>query len=288
MVKSMTGFGRAVVTLPNKKATIEVKSLNSKQVDLNVKIPSFYREKELKLRDLAAKALLRGKIDLSIYVETTGESKMHRLNIPAVEAYMQDLSSMAVADVTQAQILAMAVKMPETVKTEREELDEAEWVAIENGVKEAIALCNKYREDEGVSLRNDLKGNIQNIKDAMLAVKPFEDERKVNTRERLMAAIEQAGQTQNLDQNRFEQELIYYLEKYDINEETVRLDNHLSYFLETLELDGAGKKLGFIAQEIGREVNTMGSKANHAEIQQIVVGMKDSLEKIKEQILNVL
>lgn len=284
----MTGFGRAVAEVPNKKITVEVKALNSKQVDMNVKMPSFYREKELDIRDRAAKKLLRGKIDLSIYVEITGESKSYSINADAVKSYMNDLLAIADEDISKTELMNMALKMPETVKQSREELDPKEWEAISTAVDQAVDACDQYRIDEGKSLEDDILSQIHSIAKLMEEIPAFEKERKENTRNKLMQALEQGNLKDALDKERFEQELIYYLEKYDINEEKVRLSNHLSYFEESMKEGVSGKKLGFIAQELGREINTIGSKANHPEIQKIVVNMKDALERIKEQVLNVL
>lgn len=288
MTKSMTGFGRAIAEVPNKKITVEIKALNSKQVDLNVKMPSFYREKEMDIRDRVAKQMLRGKIDLSIYIEITGESKAYSLNADALKAYMRDLQELSTEQISNAELIQMALKLPETVKQSREELDPEEWKVISDAVDQAIEAAMQYRTDEGKSLEEDILSQIAAIADLLNEIPPFEQERKDNTRQKLHAALEQGNLKDAIDKDRFEQELIFYLEKYDINEEKVRLKNHLSYFEESMKDGVSGKKLGFIAQEIGREVNTIGSKANHAEIQKIVVNMKDALERIKEQVLNVL
>jgi uncharacterized protein (TIGR00255 family) len=285
MIYSMTGFGKSVVTLPGKKITIEIKSLNSKGVDLNVRIPSSLREKELSMRNHVAKALKRGKIDLSVYVESTGGERSAQLNTPVIEAYMAQLKS--IADGENVDLLQMALRLPESIQTERETIDETTASAIMSGLEEAIGTLQDFRLTEGQALAQDFEQRIQTIGQLMETVKTKDQERIPSVRVRLLKALEDLAQT--VDQNRFEQELVYYLEKYDITEEIVRLSNHLKYFITTMNSDESnGKKLGFITQEMGREINTIGSKANDAALQQLVVQMKDELEKIKEQVLNVL
>lgn len=285
MIKSMTGYGKEVIQLPSKTISIEIKSLNSKGLDLNTRIPSAYREKELEIRDLLAKSLQRGKIDLSLYIEVTGENVTTKLNESAVKEYIKQLAEVVNGD--PVELLKMAVRMPDALKTEREEIDEKEYGIILNGIEKALEAINKYRTDEGSVLGNDFlerSKSISNLLDEVIAIDP---ERIDGVKERLRKAV--ADIKEKVDENRFEQELIYYLEKYDITEEKVRLKNHLEYFEEALNSqDSNGKKLGFITQEIGREINTIGSKANYAPMQQLVVQMKDELEKIKEQALNVL
>ncbi|MGB0451727.1 MAG: YicC/YloC family endoribonuclease [Flavobacteriaceae bacterium] len=285
MIYSMTGFGKSVVTLPGKKITIEIKSLNSKGVDLNVRIPSSLREKELSMRNHVAKTLKRGKIDLSVYVESTGGERSAQLNTPVIEAYMAQLKS--IADGENVDLLQMALRLPESIQTERETIDETTASAIMSGLEEAVGTLQDFRLTEGQALAQDFEQRIQTIGQLMETVKTKDQERIPSVRARLLKALEDLAQT--VDQNRFEQELVYYLEKYDITEETVRLSNHLKYFITTMNSDESnGKKLGFITQEMGREINTIGSKANDASLQQLVVQMKDELEKIKEQVLNVL
>lgn len=285
MIYSMTGFGKSVVTLPGKKITIEIKSLNSKGVDLNVRIPSSLREKELSMRNHVAKALKRGKIDLSVYVESTGGERSAQLNTPVIEAYMAQLKS--IADGENVDLLQMALRLPESIQTERETIDETTASAIMSGLEEAVGTLQDFRLTEGQALAQDFEQRIQTIGQLMETVKTKDQERIPSVRARLLKALEDLAQT--VDQNRFEQELVYYLEKYDITEEIVRLSNHLKYFITTMNSDESnGKKLGFITQEMGREINTIGSKANDAALQQLVVQMKDELEKIKEQVLNVL
>ena len=288
MIQSMTGYGKSVLQLPTKKVTIEIKTLNSKNLDLNVRIPSYYKEKELSVRKKLAAGLVRGKIDFSIYVEMTSDETTTVLNKAVVNDYMQQLKNVLFTEATDdIELLKMAVKMPDALKIEREELDENEWKLIEESIVEALQETIKYRTDEAASLEDDFKLRILNIRKYLEEVNALDEERLSNVRERLQKAI--ADLKVEIDQNRFEQELIYYLEKLDINEEKVRLANHLEYFLQELDSkDSNGKKLGFIIQEIGREINTTGSKANFAPMQKSVIQMKNELEKIKEQILNVL
>ncbi|WP_158975247.1 YicC/YloC family endoribonuclease [Cellulophaga sp. L1A9] len=285
MIQSMTGFGKHVIQLPSKKITIEIKSLNSKSLDLNARIPSSYKEKELQLRKTIATALVRGKIDFSLYLENTGDETSSVINEVVVRQYMKQLR--AIATVEDAHLLEMAIRMPDAMKTEREDIDAKEFVAIEEALVVALQEINTFRSEEGQVLDDDFVNRITTIKSLLTEVEKLDIDRLGTIRERLEKAV--ADLSVNLDANRFEQELIYYLEKYDITEEKVRLNNHLDYFLTTLKsVDSNGRKLGFICQEIGREVNTIGSKANFAPLQQVVVQMKDELEKIKEQMLNVL
>jgi len=285
MIQSMTGYGKEVVQLPSKTITIEVKSLNSKGLDLNTRVPSAYREKELEIRDLLAKSLQRGKVDFSLYIEVTGEEVTTQLNESVVKKYMKQLANVVNGD--PVELLKMAVRMPDALKTEREEIDETEYEAILKGIDQALESINKYRTDEGLVLENDFLDRSKTISKLLEEVISLDPERIDGVKERLRKAV--ADLQEKVDENRFEQELIYYLEKYDITEEKVRLKNHLEYFEQSLNShDSNGKKLGFITQEIGREINTIGSKANYAPMQQVVVQMKDELEKIKEQALNVL
>ncbi len=285
MIQSMTGFGKSVVQLPSKKITVEIKSLNSKNLDINARIPSTYREKELELRKLIASSLNRGKIDLGLFIEITGESTTSRVNPGVVKEYMEQLS--ALVDGDQVELLKMAMRMPDSLKTQRDEIDEDEYKAIVNCVKEALISINKYRTDEGNTLKTDFIQRVESIRTLLDQVIEMDPERIEQVRERLRKAVSELKD--NVDENRFEQELIYYLEKYDITEEKVRLTSHLDYFLEVLQgSQSNGKKLGFISQEMGREINTIGSKSNYAPMQKVVVQMKDELEKIKEQALNVL
>lgn len=286
MIQSMTGFGKATLQLPTKKITIEVKSLNSKGLDLNVRMPSLYREMELGLRNLIASKLERGKIDFSIYIESTAEQTSTRVNVPIVKAYINQLLEVY-PDADTTELMKMAVRMPDTMKVEREEIDESEWATIQTVIEEALQNILNFRKDEGESLEKEFQLRIANIRQFMNEALALDPERVQAIKERLQTAI--AELQVNVDENRFEQELIYYLEKLDITEEKVRLTNHLDYFLNTIKgTEANGRKLGFITQEMGREINTMGSKSNHAQMQKLVVQMKDELEKIKEQVLNVL
>lgn len=282
----MTGFGKASLQLSTKKITVEVKSLNSKGLDLNTRMPSVYRENELALRNLLALKLERGKVDFSLYVEVTGEDTSSKINAPIVKAYMAQLKTI-LPNADDTELMKMAIRMPDTMKTEREEIDENEWKQIQTVIDEAIENMLSFRKSEGASLEKEFTLRIENIRNYMNQALVLDPERVNNIKERLQTAIDELKV--NVDTNRFEQELIYYLEKLDITEEKVRLTNHLDYFLQTLNGSEAnGRKLGFITQEMGREINTMGSKSNHAGMQKLVVMMKDELEKIKEQVLNVL
>jgi len=281
----MTGFGKSVLQLPSKKITIEIKSLNSKSLDLNARIPGQYREKELMLRNLIAKSLVRGKVDFSLYVEVTGEETTASVNPAVVKNYMEQLRQ--ISNVDDAELLKMAIRMPDTMKTEREEIDESEFIEIEKTLIIALTEINSFRSDEGNALEKDLLFRVSNIAQLLQDIIAMDPDRIEGVRERLRKGV--ADLQEKVDENRFEQELVYYIEKFDITEEKVRLENHLSYFLETINSsDSNGRKLGFISQEMGREINTIGSKSNYAPMQQLVVQMKDELEKIKEQLLNVL
>ena len=285
MIQSMTGFGKYVVQLPTKKITVELKSLNSKSLDLNARMPSAYREKELELRKTIASSLMRGKVDFGLYLELTSGETSTEVNELAVKNYMKQLKN--IADGDDIKLLDMALRMPDSLKTAREDIDETEYESIKLALTEALKEINTFRSEEGEVLEKDFIERIQNLQSLLEQVKTMDPDRQSDVRERLNKAVSDIKA--DVDANRFEQELIYYLEKYDITEEKVRLANHLDYFTSTLESDDSnGKKLAFIAQEIGREINTIGSKANYAPMQQLVVQMKDELEKIKEQMLNVL
>ena len=285
MIQSMTGYGKALVQLPTKNITIEIKTLNSKNLDLNVRMPQYYKEKEIEVRKNIAKSVIRGKVDFSIYVETTAEESQSKVNAAVVKDYMQQMK--AVVDSSDNKLLAIAMRLPDALKTEREELNPEEWKSIEEGIDKALAALVVFRKDEAKSLEIDFRERIENIQNLSKEVDQHDDDRIAAVKVKLSKAIEDLKV--NVDANRFEQELIYYLEKLDINEEKVRLANHLEYFLKELNTPTSdGKKLGFIVQEIGIEINTTGSKSNYAPMQQVVVQMKNELEKIKEQILNVL
>jgi len=288
MIQSMTGFGKSIVALPGKKITIELKSLNSKNLDLNARMPSQYRERELDLRGKIAKSLSRGKVDFSLYVEITGEATTASVNAEVVKKYIQQLKEIpSTGRADEASLLEIAMRLPDTLKTEREEIDESEFNAIDQGLEEALTEINEFRDAEGKALEKDFVLRIETLQQLLQEVIEIDPQRIDAVKERLQKGIEELKE--NVDENRFEQELVYYIEKYDITEEKTRLENHLSYFTETLNSsDSNGKKLGFIGQEIGREINTIGSKSNFAPMQKLVVQMKDELEKIKEQLLNVL
>lgn len=282
----MTGFGKASLQLPTKKITVEIKSLNSKGLDLNTRMPSVFREMELGLRNQISQRLERGKVDFSLYVEVTGEETTSKINVPIVKGYINQMKAV-IPNADETELMKMAVRMPDALKTERDEIDENEWKQIQTVIDEALENITNFRKDEGASLEKEFQLRIANIEKLMNEAVSYDAERIETVKTRLRTALDELKI--NVDENRFEQELIFYLEKYDITEEKVRLGNHLNYFLETLNgTEANGRKLGFITQEMGREINTMGSKSNHTEMQKLVVMMKDELEKIKEQVLNVL
>lgn len=282
----MTGFGKASLQLPTKKITVEIKSLNSKGLDLNTRMPSVFREMELGLRNQISQRLERGKVDFSLYVEVTGEETTSKINVPIVKGYINQMKAV-IPTADETELMKMAVRMPDALKTERDEIDENEWKQIQTVIDEALENIANFRKDEGASLEKEFQLRIANINNLMNEAVSYDAERVETVKTRLRTALDELKV--NVDENRFEQELIFYLEKYDITEEKVRLGNHLNYFLETLNgTEANGRKLGFITQEMGREINTMGSKSNHSEMQKLVVMMKDELEKIKEQVLNVL
>jgi uncharacterized protein (TIGR00255 family) len=282
----MTGFGKASLQLPTKKITVEIKSLNSKGLDLNTRMPSVFREMELGLRNQISQRLERGKVDFSLYVEVTGEETTSKINVPIVKGYINQMKAV-IPTADETELMKMAVRMPDALKTERDEIDENEWKQIQIVIDEALENIANFRKDEGASLEKEFQLRIANINNLMNEAVSYDAERVETVKTRLRTALDELKV--NVDENRFEQELIFYLEKYDITEEKVRLGNHLNYFLETLNgTEANGRKLGFITQEMGREINTMGSKSNHSEMQKLVVMMKDELEKIKEQVLNVL
>ena len=286
MIQSMTGFGKATLQLPTKKITVEIKSLNSKGLDLNTRMPSVFREMELGLRTQLSQRLERGKIDFSLYVEITGEETTSKINVPIVKGYINQMKAV-IPNADETELMKMAVRMPDALKTDRDEIDENEWKNIQKVIDEALENIAQFRKDEGVSLEKEFTLRVGNIKTLMDNAVSYDAERIETVKSRLRTTLDELKE--KVDENRFEQELIFYLEKYDITEEKVRLENHLHYFIETMAgKEANGRKLGFITQEIGREINTMGSKSNHAQMQKLVVQMKDELEKIKEQVLNVL
>ena len=281
MIQSMTGFGKSVLSLADKHISIEIKSLNSKSIDINTRIPQVYREKELDFRKLIAEQLQRGKVDFSIFIENTGTQTPSKINPNIVKSYIEQMRAIVDGDLTE--LLKMAVRMPDALQTTSESISEEELSVIFQHINLAIADLQNFRTQEGKVLEKDFVLRISNINRLLQEVQGLDEERLALIRERLEKAV---ADIQNIDANRFEQELIFYLEKL---EEKIRLKKHLDYFLETLHSEESnGRKLSFIAQEIGREVNTLGSKANFAPMQQLVVQMKDELEKIKEQVLNVL
>jgi uncharacterized protein (TIGR00255 family) len=291
MIKSMTGYGKAIAETQKKKITIEIKSLNSKQLDLNTKVPWIYKEKEPEIRNLISQMLDRGKIDITIYFDMLDDDADTLVNKSAVKSYYNQFSEIAseLNIKLDDQIFAAIMKLPDTLRTEKPEVPETEWQMVRDHIIESIVMLDLYRIEEGNSITADFRKCIGKILQYLENIGTFEPGRITRVREKLISIIEENVGSENIDKNRFEQELIFFLEKYDINEEKVRLKTHCDYFLETLNTPSPnGKILNFIAQEIGREINTIGSKANDASIQKLVVMMKDELEKIKEQTLNVL
>jgi len=290
-MKSMTGFGKTECVNHQRKFIIEIRTLNSKQADLTIKLPNSCKDREVEIRNELITQLQRGKIELYITLENTADDVMTQFNEPAVMNYYRQLVDITVRNniPLPPDILNSIVRLPDVLKPEHQETDEHEWQILLDGIKQALKQVNRFREQEGLSLKEDIAHRIHLIELYITEVEKFEPLRMELIKNRLRQnLIEYIGEN-TIDQNRFEQELIYYLEKIDINEEKVRLRNHCSYFASSMnEGDGVGKKLGFIAQEIGREINTIGSKANNADMQQVVVQMKDELEKIKEQLLNIL
>lgn len=288
MVQSMTGYGKAFMQFLNKKFTIEIRSLNSKQQDLNIKMPPCYKSKEMIIRKQLGKRLQRGKIELILSQEVMNWEKKQMINKEIVRSYMNELKQM-ISTENELELLAIAMRMPEAIVAEEEPADDEEWAAIQKAIDRAIENIIDFRITEGKSLEEDFRLHIHAIYRLLESIYPLEKERIENLKTRLKERCNDEIKSCKIDENRWEQELFFYLEKLDISEEKVRLKTHLDYFLEELSYDeSCGKKLGFITQEIGREINTLGSKANHAALQRIVVQMKDELEKIKEQILNTL
>lgn len=290
MIQSMTGFGKVTAELPSKKVTVEIKALNSKQLDLSTRIPSIYKDKEMEIRSLLLQSLERGKVEFTIYIEYIGKNTPTQINLSAVESYYTQIKDIAekLDIAVPADWFQTLLRMPDAIKSETVEADETEWEVVYEAVKDAIKHLCDFRIQEGAMLQKLFEQKIANITALLHQVSEYEGERIEKIKTRIMDNLQKiAGQ--DYDKNRFEQEMIYYIEKLDVNEEKNRLDNHLKYFLSTMDNGhGQGKKLGFIAQEMGREINTLGSKSNHAEMQKIVVQMKDELEQIKEQVLNVM
>lgn len=286
----MTGFGKVTAELPSKKVTVEIKALNSKQLDLSTRIPSIYKDKEMELRSLLLQSLERGKVEFNIFIEYIGKDTPTQINLAAVENYYNQIKE--IAEKLNISVpndwFQTLLRMPDAIKSETVEPDESEWWVVLETVKDAIKHLCDFRIQEGAMLQKLFEQKIANIATLLKEVEKYEGERIEKIKARIMDNLQKIAE-KDYDKNRFEQEMIYYIEKLDVNEEKNRLDNHLKYFISTMESGhGQGKKLGFIAQEMGREINTLGSKSNHAEMQKIVVQMKDELEQIKEQVLNVL
>jgi uncharacterized protein (TIGR00255 family) len=288
MIKSMTGFGKATGTHNGRKIVLEIRALNSKGLDLYLKTPPFFKEKEIELRKIIGNNLDRGKIEAIIHIENTESNGSYSINKGIAKTYYQEIKAIAEEVGANAEELFSNIfRLPDVLNQQEASMTEDDWLFLQKLVTEALSNINEFRTQEGQSLFNDLSGCIDRIHEGLKCVPQYEQERIDTVRERMTKALDELAVA--VDENRLEQELIFYIEKLDVSEEKVRLKNHLDYFIETMRLEeNAGKKLGFIAQEIGREINTLGSKANHAELQKIVVNMKDNLEKIKEQILNTL
>lgn len=291
MLQSMTGYGRAVAQLPGKNVIIEIKSLNSKQLDLNSRVASIYRDKDLEIRNYISQNLVRGKVDVAVYLEQKEGVGERTLQTDLVKSYYKKINDLAQElGAENFSPMEAVLKLPDVWTTENQSLaDDNEWKIVYDAVAEATNKIVTYRQHEGVALDKDLRGNIQTIKDLLASIEQYEVQRVPKIREKIETSLREFIESDKIDKNRLEQEMIFYLEKLDINEEKVRLAQHCKYFLDTMDNETyAGKKLNFIAQEMGREINTMGSKSNDADMQRIVVQMKDNLEKIKEQVLNVL
>ena len=292
MIQSMTGFGKATAITGNRKIIVEIKSLNSKTIDISTRILQPYRDKELEIRSRITSALRRGKVDFAIYIDNTQTSDTPSINVSAFNSYLKQIESISheLNVSLPADPFSVILRLPEVMGSSQlqEEVSDEEWNSVSEAIDRSIEELVEYRKAEGAALEKTFREKITNISELLELIGPYEEERLSKIKERIMSSLEENIGCQ-YDGNRFEQELIYYIEKLDINEEKQRLANHLDYFITTLEEDcGQGKKLGFIAQEMGREINTLGSKSNHAEMQNIVVRMKDELEQIKEQILNVM
>lgn len=284
MIQSMTGFGKAIGQTSGKKITVEIRSLNSKGLDLNARIAPIFREKELTIRKLVGAALKRGKVDINIYAEVTGVESAAGINMELAKAYLEQLEVLSRETDTSGDLIAAVMRMPDVIGSSKNELSEEEWHFLKELIVEALEKLERFRVQEGSSIANDFEQRLIEIEKSMKEIEPHEQQRMLAVRERLLKGLEGV----EIDSNRYEQEVIFYIEKLDINEEKVRLANHLKYFRETMNEENSGKKLGFIAQEMGREINTLGSKSNYAPMQQHVVQMKDELEKIKEQVGNTL
>lgn len=287
----MTGYGREILELPSKTITIEVKTLNSRNLDMNIRVPGLFREKEMEIRSMIGRKMERGKVDVNIYLDYTGEENPYSLNKPLARRYYEELKEIAheIDNGREADYLHILTRLPDVVKSEKETFDQKEWEQIRQSIEQVLKTVDQFRIEEGAMLANDFKKRIDQILKYLDGVDQYEKERTNTIKERLKRNLYEFFDEKEVDSNRFEQELVYYLEKLDITEEKVRLKKHCDYFTKTLdEKESQGKKLNFIAQEIGREINTMGAKANDVDIQRLVVQMKDELEKIKEQIANIL
>lgn len=293
MIKSMTGFGKAEVEIEGKKISVEIRTLNSKGFDLStLRLPYDYREKESEIRNHLLQVLQRGKADCYVTIEKAETQSTPTINMEVFKAYYSQIQAVAQEnsiDIQKESVLQTILKLPEIFNTQnQEEISEQEWDALQGCIASALDSVNAFRIQEGNATETDLTQRVRSILALLARVEPFEAERIETIRSRIFENLERLGSEVDIDKNRFEQELIYYMERFDVNEEKTRLTNHCNYFMETLKDEASGRKLGFIAQEMGREINTLGSKANHTEIQKQVVGMKDELEKIKEQVLNIL
>lgn len=291
MIKSMTGFGKRTIDLGDRRVNIEIKSLNSKQFDANLRLPPLYREKEADIRLMLSAGLERGKVECNINIDSNGETANHQFNRALAKKYYEEIALLAneLGMEVNNELINTVVRMPDVLKAEQASLSKEEWVQISKAISGAIQELNDFRTREGAALAKDLEERVKLIEQLLKEVEPLEKERIEHVRARLQKSLEDSQLAATTDKNRYEQEIIYYLEKLDITEEKVRLKKHCQYFLEILQEKGSnGKKLGFVSQEMGREINTLGSKANHADIQKIVVLMKDELEKIKEQLFNIL
>ncbi len=291
MQLSMTGYGKSSCEINNKKIVVEIKSLNSKQADISTKISTIYRDKDLEIRNLLNSTLERGKIDFILYIDSSTKENGVKINQSVLKSYFEQLKELSETTGIPAtdDWMSLLMRLPDTLKTDNEEIDETEWLRVLELVESALNQLIEFRIQEGKALEEVFKTKIFNIENLLNQIEPFENERIEKIKGRIEENLQNLGEKIEYDKNRLEQELIFYIEKLDINEEKTRLKNHLSYFIETMNKEkSAGRKLGFITQEIGREINTMGSKSNHSEMQKIVVMMKDELEQIKEQVLNTL
>lgn len=291
MVQSMTGFGKATGEYNGKKIVVEVKSLNGKQLDISTRMAGLYRDKDIEIRNEVSQGLERGKIDLALYIENSNKETITQINQSVVEAYYNQIQSIAKHTGIEMPVnwFEIILRLPDVMKTETAELDENEWIEVKKILADAIIQLKSFRIQEGKSLEQVFRNKIAHIAQLLDDITPFEEERVEKIKAKLEENLQNIADKFDYDKNRLEQELIFYIEKLDVNEEKIRLKTHLDYFIETMNKEHApGKKLGFITQEIGREINTLGSKSNHSEMQKIVVLMKDDLEQIKEQVLNVL